>query len=1258
MVVRGSKDEEKLSEIKENFIESNLALSKLDGIPNNGQEFTRDKAFNFIKYGSKALNDNFQPQSIIEEEEEEENNGEGKGEGKGEGNDNKENKDKEEIIEDREFRPASPRKHFIKNSKSYIALRENYTGIQNRIIDLAQKNQILKEKIIEKENENKKENENANENENINSEPITEPIVNIQEEIEEQNKTKELFEKEDQHQEMLPVSANISIRDFKKYHESISTPLTAINESNNKYHQLENTINKAKDKLDQLIEAEEELKTSFGISSDEKLSHVVENEPQNLKSEHNRKKSISSNHSRSNSSSGKKKKKSSNKNKPKSRPSSKHSNHTISSKNHLKSHSRSVSQSYSRNLTKSYTNDESTLLNQDNDYPIGESVIEKEFNELKEQIINGIGEVENAINEFVEWKNEIINNNIPSNMKLEITLLFSRLFRSKNILLTPLFETLRKIDIYSRKWVNKDRALSKIEEDYLRQDLLINIAIRKMLQLNFQVNQLKSKRSMENWYNLLEKFLKKHKLLMYKNYQFNVSDFGSADNISKPIMHNLDRNDKEYYEKKINYLKEKLNKYKEKHHDGASSDEGGKSKKKKKDKEKPTNEKDPVSEDLFLRILDNEKRKISSKHSLFNRTLLKRRPKIIWNKHRQLAVNIVRYKYLVQKSFRALPFLIQNLKDYVTKGFWRGPHLFRNHYISEFNNELYTRTYYKKYTSPDIIPNHNSCTDLKELLKLSTNKVNSNLVRSNSFGCGQEFPWINSRSLNEGEFKEANKRKRVEINKELFEDSNLNNDILDPSNNIEKFISDQMEIHPNLADLTKSQICDIITLLYPDTESIVKIFNEQQPKFYISSDDEYEVMEDMENQVLKNEIKNSTNSKKLLNAINDNKDKESNENDIDNIDWDDDVLQEDIIYDQIKNNINNSEDYIPWRNEIEELHFNPYSTNDTFYEKDLKQKVHEYLNNYNSNTVNGLSYKNRFDVKANLSHKIKGEQGDIDEGLIGGGLGVDFNDKKGELTDYFDPEKTWFSLQDVMELTLLHAQQMELLNEEHDKQIEDLNQQLAIAEENINSHLNDSEDEKLRNLKKIIELQDVIKKQKDEIKNLKEENKYYKDSIIAMEDEMNNKTSSSKNPHGIKRKSIIIDFFNRLEEYNSEKLRHHDRLLQEQVDKYLKDFEYRLSHENRLSKPNPEYEEMLNNWMKSKQSQKLKAEFMPLSPGLLRPQYYKELKIHGIDSPWGGKFHIRQDHQKNKNAINYLNLFEVASKMKIRNNNKNSQNKT
>jgi len=56
-----------------------------------------------------------------------------------------------------------------------------------------------------------------------------------------------------------------------------------------------------------------------------------------------------------------------------------------------------------------------------------------------------------------------------------------------------------------------------------------------------------------------------------------------------------------------------------------------------------------------------------------------------------------------------------------------------------------------------------------------------------------------------------------------------------------------------------------------------------------------------------------------------------------------------------------------------------------------------------------------------------------------------------------------------------------------------------------------------------------------------------------------------KIPHRIRKYS----FFNRLEAFNSEKVRHRDRLLQEQVEKYLKDYEYRLSHENHLDKPNP-----------------------------------------------------------------------------------------
>jgi len=93
---------------------------------------------------------------------------------------------------------------------------------------------------------------------------------------------------------------------------------------------------------------------------------------------------------------------------------------------------RSRSRSHSRATTKSTIYNTESIINQGIeifDYTDEEKVIENEFSYLKKELVDGIGEFEDSLNEFVEWKNEIFKNNIPSNMKLDITLLFSRLFR-------------------------------------------------------------------------------------------------------------------------------------------------------------------------------------------------------------------------------------------------------------------------------------------------------------------------------------------------------------------------------------------------------------------------------------------------------------------------------------------------------------------------------------------------------------------------------------------------------------------------------------------------------------------------------------------------------------------------------------------------------------------------------------------------------------------------------------------------------------
>jgi len=1009
---RNIKDDDKLSDIKEKLVK-NDSINSTNTINNsiiyninhninnnsNNKGFSREKALNFIKYGSKALEDNFESENIdgdnIEKkndqnndnkEDNEENGDQKNKEGKEneEDEENKEDKEEKEDKEDKEERQdkengeniedkesvenkkdnednskdleaSPPKKKTLNNSKSYKTLRENYSEIQNRIIELAQ--------LYMDRKKNELSNNHRYRNNSKTSESKNESTEYLDEAKEEQIKTNLLFETEDIIQE-IPLNDNIKIRDYKKYYETISTPLDAINETNNKYHHLESNIKNATEKLELLISSEgnilnnqssvtDERRSSIkgdlliqpspsrrqsnshilgGISksnispfrerrrssiiSEDKLTQVDESPSVSKssieyirkgslgsKSKFNRRKSENMNNTIHTISSKKSKiigigNNSGSTNKLKSYNKSKRS-----SKSKLRSSSssrnsfgfRSRSRSHSRATTKSTIYNTESIINQGIeifDYTDEEKVIENEFSYLKKELVDGIGEFEDSLNEFVEWKNEIFKNNIPSNMKLDITLLFSRLFRSKNILLTPLFETLRKIDIYSSKWVNNDRSISKIEEDYLKQENLINMAIKMMLQLNFQITQLKAKRASENWANLIEKFIKKYKLFKYRNYK------DSLNNDDKKIISKFSEKERQYYMKKIQYLKDKIEKYKkkngsneEKSEDSEKKEDRNKSKKKQiLKKSKLNGESNQISEDLYIRILEYERKKLNMKNALFNRTLLKKKPRWNWNAKKKTATNIVRYKYLVQKNFRALPYLIQNLKDYVAKGFWRGPKLLRNHYISEYFNEIYTRSYYKKDTSLDKMKKHNSCTNLKELLKLSTKKVNPYLVRSNSFSCGQEFPWINSRSINENYFKEENE-KRIKQKREEFYLYNTNYLIDNPLNDLDNYINKHVAKEnsllinqENLAYLSNEQICDIITILYPDTESIVKIYNEEQPKFYIGSEDEDddEEMEDKNNdQLIQEEIKKSTKSTKLLNAvINSNSNSKSNSNEI------------------------------------------------------------------------------------------------------------------------------------------------------------------------------------------------------------------------------------------------------------------------------------------------------------------------------------------------------------------------------------------
>ncbi|KAJ3294253.1 dimethyladenosine transferase, partial [Borealophlyctis nickersoniae] len=109
-----------------------------------------------------------------------------------------------------------------------------------------------------------------------------------------------------------------------------------------------------------------------------------------------------------------------------------------------------------------------------------------EFDELCNELLSVVGEFETALEEMTIWKDDFLKQTVPANVKLQLTLLFAKLFRSKSDMHEPMFELIKQVRLYSRPWLNKRSALLELEKDHQRQNHVMNIAIRKLEKLQLQ----------------------------------------------------------------------------------------------------------------------------------------------------------------------------------------------------------------------------------------------------------------------------------------------------------------------------------------------------------------------------------------------------------------------------------------------------------------------------------------------------------------------------------------------------------------------------------------------------------------------------------------------------------------------------------------------------------------------------------------------------------------------------------------------------
>ena len=125
-----------------------------------------------------------------------------------------------------------------------------------------------------------------------------------------------------------------------------------------------------------------------------------------------------------------------------------------------------------------------------------------EFDLLCNEILAVIGELESSLEDMTNWKDDFLKQSVPSNVKLQLATLFSRMLRSKSDLHEPIFELVRQIKVYSRPWLNKKSSLMELEREYQRHSMVLDVAIRKLEHIQNQMDHLKSEHRVALWERL------------------------------------------------------------------------------------------------------------------------------------------------------------------------------------------------------------------------------------------------------------------------------------------------------------------------------------------------------------------------------------------------------------------------------------------------------------------------------------------------------------------------------------------------------------------------------------------------------------------------------------------------------------------------------------------------------------------------------------------------------------------------------------
>ena len=127
------------------------------------------------------------------------------------------------------------------------------------------------------------------------------------------------------------------------------------------------------------------------------------------------------------------------------------------------------------------------------------------FENLVELVNTSFSEVQLTVQELLKLKDELLLNFLPPPLLFRIAVVFGNVFRAFSNLNTPVYEMLRLVKIFSAGWEKNAALLKKISDLHESKKQLLNIAIKRLANVDKKTKLFAKEKRIQNWEKLFVK---------------------------------------------------------------------------------------------------------------------------------------------------------------------------------------------------------------------------------------------------------------------------------------------------------------------------------------------------------------------------------------------------------------------------------------------------------------------------------------------------------------------------------------------------------------------------------------------------------------------------------------------------------------------------------------------------------------------------------------------------------------------------------